>query len=272
MSARTARRTGVSLIPTPPLPNGCGRHRSGLPTLPVEPVASIAKTHGDFLEKLNGLLLGDDPADGIFLESRFFQPTFGITLRFPAGWQTGNTSQAVVGYMQDKEALLLVTVAGKGDDPVGSPATPRRKLMSGCWSGPPFWRSTGCGRSEAWSPSRVRVALQCSTSPDCPLGDRVPYPWDLPDAALCRVSRPLRRVRVEFPGTDPGGYGAAPRNPLAVSGGAGGGAAGGRRPSEQGSIWSANEIAVANALAADARLAAGQMVKVAISEPYQGRR
>ena len=39
-----------------------------------------------------------------------------------------------------------------------------------------------------------------------------------------------------------------------------------------GSIWSANEIAVANALAADARLAAGQMVKVAISEPYQGRR
>ena len=50
----------------------------------------------------------------------------------------------------------------------------------------------------------------------------------------------------------------------------------GERPADiakrTGSVWSAKEIAVANALAEDARLAAGQMVKVAISEPYQGRR
>jgi predicted Zn-dependent protease len=39
-----------------------------------------------------------------------------------------------------------------------------------------------------------------------------------------------------------------------------------------GSIWSANEIAVANGLAADARLAAGQLIKVAIPEPYRERR
>jgi predicted Zn-dependent protease len=39
-----------------------------------------------------------------------------------------------------------------------------------------------------------------------------------------------------------------------------------------GSAWSANEIAVANALAADARLGAGQAIKVAVSEPYRDRR
>jgi predicted Zn-dependent protease len=39
-----------------------------------------------------------------------------------------------------------------------------------------------------------------------------------------------------------------------------------------GSVWSANEIAVANAMALDVRLNAGQAIKVAISEPYQGRR
>ena len=50
----------------------------------------------------------------------------------------------------------------------------------------------------------------------------------------------------------------------------------GERPADiarrTGSLWSAKEIAVANGLAADARLAAGWPVKVAISEPYQGRR
>ena len=84
----------------------------------MAPAAPVAKTQGEFLAKLNGLLIGDDPADGTFQESRFFQPSLGITLRFPAGWQTRNTPQAVVGHTRDKEALLLVTVAGKGDDPV----------------------------------------------------------------------------------------------------------------------------------------------------------
>jgi hypothetical protein len=38
-----------------------------------------------------------------------------------------------------------------------------------------------------------------------------------------------------------------------------------------GSAWSANEIAVANALAVDVRLAVGQTIKVAIPEPYRPR-
>ena len=50
----------------------------------------------------------------------------------------------------------------------------------------------------------------------------------------------------------------------------------GERPSEiarrTGSVWSADEIAVANGLAAGARLAAGQRIKVAVPEPYRDRR
>jgi hypothetical protein len=39
-----------------------------------------------------------------------------------------------------------------------------------------------------------------------------------------------------------------------------------------GSVWSADEIAVANGLAVDARLAAGQPIKVAVRETYRHRR
>ena len=50
----------------------------------------------------------------------------------------------------------------------------------------------------------------------------------------------------------------------------------GERPADvarrTGSVWSANEIAVANGLTADARLTAGQLIKVAVLEPYRGRR
>ena len=122
------------------------------------PTAPIAKTHRDFLARLDGLLVGEDPADGTFVDSRFFHPTLGITLRFPAKWQTRNTPRAVVGHTQDKEAALLVTVAGKGDDPVRIAPTPRKKRASGCWSGPRFWRSTACGLCEARSPSRAHAA------------------------------------------------------------------------------------------------------------------
>jgi predicted Zn-dependent protease len=38
-----------------------------------------------------------------------------------------------------------------------------------------------------------------------------------------------------------------------------------------GSVWSGEELAVANGLAADVRLAAGQLIKVAVPEPYRDR-
>jgi len=50
----------------------------------------------------------------------------------------------------------------------------------------------------------------------------------------------------------------------------------GERPAEIArrtrSAWSADEIAVANGLAAGAPLAAGQLIKVAVPEPYRDRR
>jgi predicted Zn-dependent protease len=50
----------------------------------------------------------------------------------------------------------------------------------------------------------------------------------------------------------------------------------GERPAEivrrTGSVWSAAEFAVVNGLAVDARLTAGQLLKVAILEPYRDRR
>ena len=260
------------MIPTLPLPNECGRHGKGLPHCTWSLLAPIAKTHGDFLARLNGLLLGDDPADGTFLESRFFQPTLGITLRFPAEWQTLNTPQAVVGHTRDKETLLLVTVAGKGDDPVRVARDAEKesdvRLLE---------------RAEALEVNGLRavrsvVSVKSSRGPTtldftwiahggivyrilgiCPTPRFAGYQHLFDDtvssfrAMTSADTVQLRETRLRLVAARAG------ERPADVA----------RRT---GSIWSANEIAVANALAADGRLAAGQMVKVAISEPYQGRR
>ena len=162
-------------------------------TLRVEPVAPIAKTHGDFLARLNGLLVGDDPADGTFLESRFFQPTLGITLRFPAGWQTRNTPRAVVGHTQDKEALLLVTVAGKGDDPVRVARDAEKEAGVRLLERAAVLEINGLRAVRSVvSVESSRGADDARLHLDRPWGDRVPNPRCLPDATLCRVSRPLR--------------------------------------------------------------------------------
>jgi len=88
--------------------------------------APIAKTHRDFLGRLDGLIIGEDPADGTFVDSRFFHPTLGFTLRFPAKWQTRNTPRAAVAHTQDKEAAFSSAWPERATIPSGSPATPRK--------------------------------------------------------------------------------------------------------------------------------------------------
>ena len=239
--------------------------------LKAGPAVRIAKTHGDFLAKLNGLLLGEDPADGTFLESRFFQPTLGITLRFPTGWQTSNTPRAVVGHTQDKEALLLVTIAGKGDDPVRVAHDAEKE------AGIRLMEQSAVLEINGLRAVRSVVSVESSRGPTtldftwiahrgivyrilglCPTPRLAGYRGLFNDAVSSfRALTPVDTARLR-------------ETRLRVVA-----AKAGERPADiarrTGSSWSANEISVANGLAAEGLLAAGQMVKIAISEPYRGR-
>jgi predicted Zn-dependent protease len=85
----------------------------------ISPAPPIAKNHAALMTKLDGLLVGDNPAKGILIGNDFMQPTLDFYMRFPPAWKKQNTNELVVAQAPwGEEALVVLEVAGKGDDPV----------------------------------------------------------------------------------------------------------------------------------------------------------
>lgn len=82
------------------------------------PVSAQAKNHQAFLDKLNGLIVGIDDRQGVFLEQEFLHPTMNIGLVFPEDWKTTNQSQYVAAVSKQENALILLQLQGEGNDPV----------------------------------------------------------------------------------------------------------------------------------------------------------
>jgi predicted Zn-dependent protease len=69
----------------------------------------------DYYEKIDGLIIGDDPAGGLFdEENRFVHPELQFSIRFPQGWETMNSQQAVraVSPRRDAQAELAALPLG----------------------------------------------------------------------------------------------------------------------------------------------------------------
>lgn len=71
----------------------------------------------NYLRHVNGLVLGTNPAEGIFHGSLFLHPDMNFHIRFPQGWQLVNSPQSVGAVAPKNEALISLTVEAKGDDP-----------------------------------------------------------------------------------------------------------------------------------------------------------
>jgi predicted Zn-dependent protease len=69
------------------------------------------------VSKLDGLLIGTNPAEGVFQGRKFLQPVLDFSIVFPMGWITMNTRQAVVAITPKKDALLILGIQGEGTDP-----------------------------------------------------------------------------------------------------------------------------------------------------------
>lgn len=89
----------------------------GLDWEPLAPVAGIGPEA--YYEKIDGLVLGPDPAGGIFdEENEFVHPELRFSLRFPRGWETMNSAQAVRAISPRYDAQAELTLAGSGDQPI----------------------------------------------------------------------------------------------------------------------------------------------------------
>lgn len=61
-----------------------------------------------FLDRLDGLLVGEDPAEGAVRDGAFLHPDLDLQLRFPADWRIANTPGAVVAAPADGPLVLVL--------------------------------------------------------------------------------------------------------------------------------------------------------------------
>ena len=82
-----------------------------------KPAAPVAAQHSKtYPEMIDGLVLGDDPAGGLFHEGRFVHPDMRFSLRFPPGWETSNSPQAVSAAPIARDAEASLSAVGAAGD------------------------------------------------------------------------------------------------------------------------------------------------------------
>jgi predicted Zn-dependent protease len=77
----------------------------------------LKKSQEDFLRTFEGLLIGPNPAQGIFDDNVFVHPELGMAIDFPKGWDTINTSSFVGAGEPHEEAQLILGIVGEAGDP-----------------------------------------------------------------------------------------------------------------------------------------------------------
>ena len=88
----------------------------------------IMASSSEYLKKLDGLLVGENPAVGIFRGPIFLQPELQLVITFPEGWKYMNTPQAVFALAPQKDGMVSLGISAEGTDPA-QPATQFKDAM-----------------------------------------------------------------------------------------------------------------------------------------------
>jgi len=67
-----------------------------------------------YLKLIDGLVVGEDPKQGFVENNFFYHPVMKFQFSIPGGWKLQNTPQQVQMAPENGEALLMLTLAGKG--------------------------------------------------------------------------------------------------------------------------------------------------------------
>jgi predicted Zn-dependent protease len=70
----------------------------------------------EYLQRLDGMMFGKDPAQGFFVEGRFVHPVLRLQFGFPDGWDKQNAPTSVLAQSPEGDAVMQITLA-EGDTP-----------------------------------------------------------------------------------------------------------------------------------------------------------
>jgi predicted Zn-dependent protease len=235
-------------------------------TLQRAAAESVAGSHAQFLAQLDGLLIGDNPAHGIFRENAFLHSDLGLWLEFPADWTLMNGRDFVGAQSPDEAARVVLQITAEGDDPLavarefaqGEGAAfgllPKETKLGRRAGARAVGRSGGATVDVSWI---AHGGLVYQITGVCRSRDYDAYQTPFIDVALSL--RPLSASERE----------SITENRLRVVRARKGESLSGLVDRTK-ARWSTEQTAVANALESDVSLREGQRIKVPIARGYAG--
>ncbi|MBW2315871.1 MAG: M48 family metalloprotease [Deltaproteobacteria bacterium] len=231
-----------------------------------EPKLKIARDRRDFLDRMSGLSVGPDAAEGVIRDGYFLHADFGVSVRFPPGWEIVNTRSAVLGISPTRDAMVVLELQGPGDDPRAA-ATGYARIQR-----VPL-------RDEAATEVNGLDAYRAKSELATPMGSRsADITWIAHGGMIYRLSGFAAKSRGAYAGifrSFPRGFRAITEEELAqvddlrlrvVEARAGETLA--QLSDRTGNAWELNETAVANRIHLDERFDEGELVKITVRQPY----
>jgi predicted Zn-dependent protease len=229
----------------------------------------VVRSSDDYLRKLDGLLVGENPADGVFQGPKFLHPVMDIAVNFPKGWKTVNSRQAVTAVSPQEDALLVMGIAGKGTDPRQAAESFEQA----------FYKKYGVKPDESKSIKINKLPAHLVSFIDS--GKKEPVHWSFVWIAygellyqfvgitVERHQETFRATAYSFrPITDKEKASITEMRLRVVSARAGEGLD--RLSKRTRNVWDAKTTAVVNGIDAGQALEKGQLIKIAVKQPYKG--
>jgi predicted Zn-dependent protease len=233
--------------------------------------APITPMRDDFLRRLDGVVVGVNAAEGVIDERRFLHPDLGLTITVPEQWKYHNTRSQLVAVAPQGKALMAMRMIGEGNDPMAG----ARALAQASRS--PIVERTQTLTIGSLPAARTRLAADTDDGRIgidltwIALHDRV---FQLAGItafkdvakfqgafdAIAESFRPMGQDdRLKIKQTHLRIAAAKADEPLDAI------------VTRHHSTWKTDMVAIANALTGDERLAPGQLVKLALDEPYASK-
>jgi predicted Zn-dependent protease len=249
--------------PTPDRVANTARHAKSLTRAKRD---SISPTREAYLARLNGIVVGPRAASGIFRETTFLHPALNVFVKFPDKWPHANTPGKIVAVAPKGDAAIVLQVVAKGDDPLEGVRVVEKaqnvdlvataESINGLRAAQAVFPANGKAHLEVtWIAHSGWIYQFLAITPADRLKDHQSVLKSTvgsfrPLSSDERAGMTEKRLRLIT------ARGGETIDALAT---------------RAHSAWIADEVAVANGLALAAQLREGQMIKVAVEEPYEQR-
>lgn len=231
----------------------------------------IAPDRAQFLAKLDGLVVGEDPSEGVLRGTLFLHPDLDLAVSFPDGWEVQNSHTAVGAISPERDAEILFEGQGPGTDPraaadaffAKTPPQAHVQRKGGAAVGANAWHEQAEVRTEqgmlvldvTWVAVGGSIYRVTGVGPGVVIAEQREVLSDVARGIRPLTAEERRSIRVKRLRSTT----AQQAESLEAF------------SARVGNAWGLLDLAVANDLFADAALSQGQLLKIAVEESYVTR-